>query len=51
LNLEEIRRDVTRFVLEFERRFDQAPVEEKKELLKRCISKVEIDKDRNVARL
>jgi hypothetical protein len=37
-------------VLEFEKKFDQAPVEEKKELLKLCISRVVIDKDRRVAR-
>jgi hypothetical protein len=50
LNLEEIRREVAMVALEFEKKFDQVPVEEKKELLKRCISKVVIEKDRRISR-
>jgi hypothetical protein len=50
LNLEEIKREVAGFALDFEQRFEKAPIEEKKDLVQRCISKVIVDKEKRVAR-
>ena len=46
----ELEQEVARFVLDFERNFDQAPIEERKVLVQKCISKIVVDREANVAR-
>ncbi len=48
--LAELEQEVARFVLDFERNFAQAPIEERKMLVQKCISKIEVDRETNVAR-
>ena len=48
--LAELEQEVARFVLDFERNFAQAPIEERKMLVQKCISRIEVDRETNVAR-
>jgi hypothetical protein len=50
LDIDEIIQEVTKFVLNFEERIGTAPVEEKKEIIQRCISRIVVDRERMVAR-
>lgn len=50
LDFNEIKQEVAKFVLNFEERIETAPIEEKKELVQRCISRIVVDKERMVAR-
>ena len=46
----EISSQVAGFVLNFEREFEKAPIQERKLLIQRCISEIIVDRDRNIAR-
>jgi site-specific DNA recombinase len=50
LDIDEIKQEVAKFVLNFEERIETAPIEEKKELVQRCISRIIVDRERKVAR-
>jgi site-specific DNA recombinase len=50
LDIDEIKQEVAKFVLNFEERFEAAPIEEKKELVQRCISRIVVDRERMVVR-
>ena len=50
LDVDEIKQEVAKFVLNFEERIETAPIEEKKELVQRCISRIVVDRERMVAR-
>jgi hypothetical protein len=45
----DIGRAVSDFILNFERSFEHAPMPERKLLVRKCISKVIVDRDRRVA--
>ena len=46
----EISSQVAGFVLNFEREFEKAPIQERKLLIQRCISEIIVDRDNSVAR-
>ena len=50
LDIDEIKKEVAKFVLNFEERIEVAPIKEKKELVQRCISRIVVDKERMVVR-
>ena len=41
---------VARFVLDFEKEFEKAPIEDRKGLIKKCISRIVVDREEGVAR-
>jgi DNA invertase Pin-like site-specific DNA recombinase len=45
-----IGQEVARFLLNFEREFENAPIHEKKLLVQKCISQIVVDKEKGVAR-
>ena len=48
--LEDLGRIVADFILNFERNFEKAPIEERKVLMQKCISRIEVDREARVAR-
>ena len=49
-NLVDLGQEVARFILNFEKHFAEAKIEERKVLVQQCIEKIEVDKEANVAR-
>ena len=49
-DIKDLGQKVAQFILDFERHFEEAPIEEKKLLVQKCISKIEVDKEKRVAR-
>ena len=49
-DLRDLGQVVADFVLNFERNFERAPIEERKLLIQKCISKIEVDREAHVAR-
>lgn len=50
LTVADISGAVSEFILNFEREFDKAPLEERKLLIRKCISEVVVDRDTSVVR-
>lgn len=50
IDFDEVKREVADFVLNFQERFQGTQMEERKELVQRCISKIIVDKEKRVAR-
>ena len=46
----EVSSQVAAFVLNFDREFERAPIQERKLLIQRCISEIIVDRDKSVAR-
>ena len=47
----EVSKAMAEFVLNFDRKFADVPMEEKKDLMKKCNSRIVVNKDRKVARI
>ena len=48
--IDEVGSRVADFILNFEEKIARAPLHEKKELIRRIVSKIEVDRDKNVVR-
>ena len=46
--IEDVSRLVSDFVRDFERRFDEAPIEERKNLIQKCISAIQVDREDSI---
>ena len=48
--IEDVSRLVSDFVSDFEHRFDEAPIEERKSLIQKCISAIQVDREDSIVR-
>lgn len=50
ISMAEASSQVAEFVLNFDREFEKAPIQERKLLIQRCIEEIVVDRDKNIAR-